>query len=46
MLAASEAALVAIRAKDHDALLKAGDELYPPCEGCHLVFNPAVVNQN
>lgn len=46
MLQASEAALAAIRAKDHDALLAAGDVLYPPCEGCHLQFNPGVVNQN
>ena len=46
MLAASEAALKAIRAKDHAALLSAGDVLYPPCEGCHLLFNPGVVNQN
>jgi cytochrome c556 len=46
MLAASEAALAAIRAKDHEALLAASDALYPPCEGCHLVFNPGVVNQN
>jgi hypothetical protein len=46
MLKASEAALKAIRAKDHAALLAAGDELYPPCEGCHLLFNPGVVNQN
>ena len=46
MLAASEAALVAIRAKDHDALLAAGDALYPPCEGCHLQFNPGVTNEN
>ena len=36
----------AIRAKDHAALLKAGDVLYGPCEGCHLQFNPGVVNQN
>lgn len=46
MLAASEAALKAIRAKDHAALLAASDVLYPPCEGCHLQFNPGVVNQN
>jgi hypothetical protein len=45
MLAASEAALTAIRAKDHTALLAASDALYPPCEGCHLQFNPGVVNQ-
>ncbi len=46
MLQASESALAAIRARDHDALLAAGDVLYPPCEGCHLQFNPGVVNQN
>ena len=46
MLAASEAALAAIRKKDHEALLAASDALYPPCEGCHLVFNPGVVNQD
>ena len=46
MLQASESALAAIRAKNHDALLAAGDVLYPPCEGCHLQFNPGVVNQN
>jgi hypothetical protein len=45
MLQASEAALKAIRAKNHDALLAAGDQLYPPCEGCHMLFNPGVVNQ-
>jgi hypothetical protein len=45
MLQASEAALKAIRAKDHNALLMAGDQLYPPCEGCHMLFNPGVVNQ-
>ena len=45
MLQASEAALAASRAKDHDALLAAGDVLYPPCEGCHKLFNPGVVNQ-
>jgi hypothetical protein len=46
MLAASEAALKAVRAKDHAALLAASDVLYSPCEGCHLQFNPDVVNQN
>ena len=46
MLAASEAALKAVRAKDHAALLAASDALYSPCEGCHLLFNPGVVNQN
>ena len=46
MLQASEVALAAIRAKNHDELLKAGDVLYGPCEGCHAQFNPGVVNQN
>ena len=46
MLQASQGALTAIRAKNHDALLMASDQLYPPCEGCHLQFNPGVVNQN
>ena len=46
MLQASEAALKAVRAKDHAALLTAGDLLYGPCEGCHAQFNPGVVNQN
>jgi hypothetical protein len=45
MLHAAEAALKAIREKNHEALLAAGDELYPPCEGCHLLFNPGVVDQ-
>jgi hypothetical protein len=46
MLAASEAALKAVRAKDHTALLAASEVLYPPCEGCHLLFNPGVADQN
>lgn len=46
MLQASEAALQAVRTKNHEALLAAGDQLYAPCEGCHLQFNPGVANQN
>lgn len=42
MLNAGVDALEAIRARDHAALLTASDVLYPPCEGCHLQFNPAV----
>lgn len=45
MLNAGLDALRAIRARDHDALLEAGDVLYPPCEACHLAFNPGVVGQ-
>lgn len=44
MIDAGRDSLEAIRARDHDALLAAGDVLYPPCEGCHLQFNPGVVN--
>jgi hypothetical protein len=45
MLNAGLDALRAIRARDHDALLEAGDVLYPPCESCHLQFNPGVAGQ-
>lgn len=45
MINASAAALAAVRARDHDALLSAGDLLYPPCEGCHQQFNPGVAGQ-
>jgi hypothetical protein len=45
MLSAGTMALAAIRARDATALLSAGDVLYPPCEGCHLQFNPAVVGE-
>jgi cytochrome c556 len=44
MIRAGLDALAAIRARDHAALLQAGDVLYPPCEGCHQQFNPGVVN--
>jgi hypothetical protein len=44
MTEAGKDALEAIRARDHAALLAAGDVLYPPCEGCHLQFNPGVVD--
>jgi len=35
-------ALAAIRARDLDELFNANDALYPPCEGCHVAFNPGV----
>ncbi len=41
-VAAGEAARAAIAAKDLDALFSAGDALYPPCENCHIDFNPGV----
>ena len=42
MIKAGVDARKAIRARDSNALLAAGDALYPPCEGCHLQFNPGV----
>lgn len=45
MLNASMDALRAIRARDHESLLDAGDVLYPSCEGCHIAFNPGVAGQ-
>jgi len=44
MIDAGRDALEAIRERDHDALLTAGDVLYPPCEGCHQQYNPGVIN--
>ncbi len=46
MIKAGLEALKAIRARDTKALSAAGDVLYPPCEGCHLQFNPAVGSEN
>jgi hypothetical protein len=43
MIEAGTTALRAIRARDREALISAGDVLYPPCEGCHMQFNPAVI---
>ncbi|NOX70321.1 MAG: hypothetical protein GXP15_14115 [Gammaproteobacteria bacterium] len=42
MIEAAMDALTAIRARDIDALYDANDVLYPPCEGCHIAFNPGV----
>ena len=42
---AARDSLEAARDKEIDRLLEAGYELYPPCEACHLMFNPVVVNQ-
>lgn len=39
MLAASQKVLAAVAAKDEEALSAAGnDDLYPPCESCHQVY--------
>jgi cytochrome c556 len=45
MISAGQMALEAIRARKTDGLLAAGDVLYPPCEGCHMQFNPAAVEE-
>ena len=45
MIEAGASALRAIRARNPEALISVGDVLYPPCEGCHMRFNPAVVEQ-
>jgi hypothetical protein len=44
MIKAGLDALKAVRARDSQALIAAGDVLYPPCEGCHLQFNPGVAD--
>jgi hypothetical protein len=46
MIKAALDALKATRARNSEALLAAGDVLYPPCEGCHLQFNPGVAEEN
>jgi hypothetical protein len=46
MIKAGLDALKAIRARDSEALIASGDVLYPPCEGCHLQFNPGVAAGN
>lgn len=45
MLIAAETALVAAQQKNIDVFYDAIDSLYPPCEGCHNVFNPSVIGQ-
>ena len=42
MIKAATDALNAIRERDVEALFVANDVLYPPCEGCHIAFNPGV----
>jgi cytochrome c556 len=42
LLAASTAAKAAAEQRDLDGMFSAGDVLYPPCEECHLQFNPGV----
>lgn len=42
MIKAAMDALEAIRERNIDDLFVATDILYPPCEGCHIAFNPGV----
>ncbi len=42
LLAASRAVKTAALQRDLDGMFSAGDVLYPPCEECHLEFNPGV----
>lgn len=42
-IAAARLMRTAIAAQDMDRLFDAGNELYTPCEECHLQFNPGVV---
>lgn len=45
MLDAAKQALQAAINRDVAAFQTASEVLYPPCEACHLQFNPAVVGQ-
>lgn len=42
MISAGIDALEAARMQDVDAMFDAGGVLYPPCEECHIQFNPGV----
>lgn len=42
MIAAALVARQAVENEDFDALMTAGEQIYPPCEGCHLAFHPEV----
>jgi len=42
LIGAGEDALQAAKNKDVDAMFDAGGVLYPPCEECHIQFNPGV----
>ncbi len=42
VLEVGQLALAAAQSKDTDAIFTAGNDLYPPCEECHSLFNPGV----
>lgn len=45
-IAAAEKALVAITDRNLGALREAGDELYAPCESCHIDFHPGMPEED
>jgi hypothetical protein len=42
MIGAGRDALAAANDRDIEAMFTAGEVLYPPCEECHIQFNPGV----
>lgn len=42
LVGAGNDALAAANNKDIEAMFTAGEVLYPPCEECHIQFNPGV----
>jgi len=45
MIGAAEDARTAAENRDLEAMFTAGEVLYPPCEECHLQFNPGVTGE-
>jgi hypothetical protein len=45
MIGAGRDALAAAENRDVEAMYTAGEVLYPPCEECHLQFNPGVTGE-
>ena len=42
MIAAAATAKAAAQEKDLDAYLEATEIMYPPCEECHIAYNPGL----
>lgn len=45
ILEATQQIRAAIKQRNEDLLAEASDALYPPCESCHIKFQPNGVNQ-
>jgi cytochrome c556 len=45
LIGAAEDARAAAENQDVEAMYTAGEVLYPPCEECHLQFNPGVTGE-